>query len=256
MLYHGDCLDIMPGILGTNSIDLVLADIPYGKTQNNWDQPIPFEPMWNELFRVAKTGAAIILMAAQPFASRLICSNLEDFRYDLIWKKNKTTGFLNANKQPLRIHEHILVFYRKPPVYAPQMSHGHKPGNYAKRTNNGTNYGDSAITEWGGSTDRYPTSVLDIPIINNDDPDKAHPTQKPVELMAWMIRSYSKPGETVLDFCSGSGTTAISAIREGRKYVCIEKELNYFNISKNRIESEVTLFNRNLNGPLSEAITP
>jgi DNA modification methylase len=156
----------------------------------------------------------------------------------LIWKKNKPTGFLNAKKQPLRIHEHAQVFYRKPPFYEPQMTTGHKPGNFARRTKHSTNYGAQTPTEYGGSTERYPTSVIEIPIINNDDPDKHHPTQKPVDLMAWMIRSYSTRGQTVLDFAAGSGTTAVAALREGRQYVCIEKEPAYFEIAGRRIDAE------------------
>lgn len=220
------------------SVDLVLADVPYGQTQNDWDRQIPFGPMWEELKRVTKPNAATILFASQPFASRLICSNEEDFRYDLIWKKNKVTGFLNSKKQPLRAHEHMLVFYRKPPVYNPQMTTGHRPGNSAKRTKAGPNYGYVTSNQYGGSTERYPTSVLEIPIINNDDPDKFHPTQKPVELFSWLIRSYSEPGQVVLDFTAGAGTTAIAAIRTGRQYICVEKEPKYVEISTRRISKE------------------
>lgn len=236
-VFCGDCIETMRG-LAPASVDMVLADVPYGQTQNAWDQPVPFEPMWAELRRVTKPSAAIILFAAQPFASRLICSNEADFRYDLIWKKNKPTGFLNAKKQPLRIHEHMLVFYRKPPFYAPQMTTGHKPGNYAKRVKGSTNYGAQTPTEYGGSTERYPTSVLDMPIINNDDPDKRHPTQKPVDLFAWIIRSYSEPGQVVLDFTAGAGTTAIAAMRESRQFICIEAEPKYVEITEHRIAAE------------------
>jgi len=224
--------------LPTGSVDLVLSDVPYGQTQNAWDVPIPFEPMWEQLRRIAKPSAAIVLMAAQPFASKLVCSNLQDYRYDLIWKKNKPTGFLNAKKQPLRIHEHAQVFYRKPPLYEPQMTTGHKPGNYARRTKHSTNYGTQTPTEYGGSTERYPTSVIEIPIINNDDPEKHHPTQKPVDLMAHFIRSYSARGQVVLDFAAGSGTTAVAALREGRGYICIEREPDYFEIMESRIAAE------------------
>lgn len=236
MIHHGDCIDVMAG-LAAGSVDLVLSDVPYGQTQNAWDKPIPFAPMWEQLHRVTKPTAAVILMAAQPFASRLICSNERDFRYDLIWHKNKPTGFLNAKKQPLRIHEHILVFYRKPPFYEPQMTTGHKPGNYARQVKHSANYGAQTPTEYGGSTERYPTSVIPIPIINNDDPEKQHPTQKPVDLMSWLIRSYSAPGEMVLDIAAGSGTTAIAAIREGRRCVCIESNPEYFNAAERRILS-------------------
>jgi DNA modification methylase len=226
MILRGDCIEVMGG-LPAGSVDMVLADVPYGQTQNDWDQPIPFVPMWEQLRRVTKPNAAIVLMAAQPFASKLVCSNLADFRYDLIWRKNKPTGFLNAKKQPLRIHEHALVFYRKPPVYEPQMTTGHKPGNYAKRVKHSSNYGE-----------RYPTSVVDVPIINNDDPDKRHPTQKPVELMAWLIRSYTSRGQTVLDFTAGAGTTAIAAMREGRRFICIEQEPAYVEIAEARVAAE------------------
>lgn len=233
-MLFGDCIDMMTG-LQSSSIDMVLSDVPYGQTQNAWDKPIPFEPMWEQLLRVAKPSAAIVLMAAQPFASKLVCSNLRDFRYDLIWKKNKATGFLNAKKQPLRIHEHAMVFYRKPPLFEPKMTTGHKPGNYARRIQHSSNYGAQTPTEYGGSTERYPTSVIEIPIINNDDPDKQHPTQKPVGLMAWLIRSYTARGQSILDFAAGSGTTALACLLEGRDYICIERELEYFNIGKARI---------------------
>lgn len=238
MILRGDCLEEMSR-LPAASVDLVLSDVPYGQTQNVWDVPIAFEPMWEQLARVTKPNAAIILMAAQPFSSKLVCSNLRDYRYDLIWKKNKPTGFLNAKKQPLRIHEHAQVFYRKPPFYEPQMTTGHKPMHAAVQTSHGKNYGGKTqqITS-GGSTERYPTSVIEIPIINNDDPDKRHPTQKPVDLMAWLIRSYTSPGQTVLDFAAGSGTTAIAALREGRKYICIEKQPEYFEIIEARIAAE------------------
>lgn len=220
------------------SVDLVLSDVPYGQTQNAWDKPIPFAPMWEQIERVTKPNAAVIIMAAQPFAARLICSNERDFRYDLIWHKNKPTGFLNAKKQPLRIHEHILVFYRKPPIFEPQMTTGHKPGNYARRTKHSTNYGAQTPTEYGGSTERYPTSVIPIPIINNDNREKQHPTQKPVDLMGWLIRSYSARGDLVLDIAAGSGTTGVAAMREGRRPICIESHPDYFKIMESRFAIE------------------
>lgn len=236
IILQGNCLDVLKTFPSAR-MDMILADVPYGQTQNAWDVPIPFEPMWQELRRVAKQSAAIVLMAAQPFASKLICSNLEDFRYDLIWRKNKPTGFLNAKKQPLRNHEHILVFYRKPPVYVPQMTAGHKPGNYARRTKHSTNYGAQTPTEYGGSTERYPLSVIDMPIINNDDPDKQHPTQKPVELMEWLIRSYTQPGAIILDFAAGSGTTALAAERTGRHSISIELNPDYVTMARARVEA-------------------
>ena len=234
-----DCIEAMRG-LPAGGVDLVVADLPYGQTQNAWDVPVPFDPMWAELRRVTKMGAAIVLFAAQPFAARLICSNTDDFRYDLIWRKNKPTGFLNSKKQPLRAHEHILMFYRKPPFFDPQMTEGHKPMNAATQTSHGKNYGaKTAPIKSGGSTQRYPTSIIDFPIINNDDPDKHHPTQKPVGLYQWLIRSYSKPGDIVLDFTAGAGTAAIAAMRENRKYICIEKSPEYVEITERRVASEI-----------------
>lgn len=239
MIFCGDCIDVMTR-LPAGEVDMVLADVPYGQTRNAWDVPIPFDPMWQQLRRVAKPDAAIVLMAAQPFASKLVCSNLEDFRYDLIWSKNKPTGFLNAKKQPLRSHEHILVFYRSPPTYSPQMTTGHKPGNYARRVKHSSNYGAQTPTEYGGSTERYPLSIVPMPIINNDDPDKRHPTQKPIDLMGWLIRSYTERGQTILDFTAGAGTTAVAALREGRRFICIEKEPSYIEIIEDRVAAEQT----------------
>lgn len=238
-ILHGDCIEVLPRLVAANTVDLVLADVPYGQTQNAWDEPIPFGPMWQQLRRVTKQDAAIILMAAQPFASKLVCSNLEDFRYDLIWSKNKPTGFLNAKKQPLRSHEHILVFYRSPPKYTPQMTQGHEPVHYARQTSHGKNYGGrTQVPVSGGATERYPTSILPVAIVNNDSAEKEHPTQKPVGLMAWLIRAYTAPGDLVLDFTAGLGTTAVAALREGRRCVCIEKDLQYVDLSKTRLQRE------------------
>lgn len=236
----GDCIEEMRQ-LPAASVDMVLADVPYGQTQNAWDVPIPFEPMWEGIRRVTKPNAAIVLFAAQPFASKLVCSNLTDFRYDLVWRKNKATGFLNAKKQPLRNHEAMLLFYRKPPFYSPQMTQGHKPGNYARRTKHSTNYGSQTPTEYGGSTERYPCSVIDMPIINNDSPDKYHPTQKPIDLLAWLIRSYTARGETVLDFTAGAGSTGLAAAREGRNYICIERDKEYCAIAETRLGAELPM---------------
>lgn len=235
MIYHGNCLEVMRD-LPASSVDMVLSDIPYGQTQNAWDEPIPFGPMWEQLRRIAKQNAAIVLMAAQPFASQLICSNLKDFRYDLIWRKNKPTGFLNANRQPLRIHEHILMFYRKPPLYTPQKTQGHEPGHAATQSSASRNYGAQRPQSYGGNTDRHPNSVIDVPIINNDSPEKVHPTQKPTELMAWLIRSYTKPGDVVLDFAMGSGTTGVACNETRREFIGIELQEDYFQVAATRLE--------------------
>lgn len=234
MLYHGDCLDVMRS-LPAASVDMVLCDPPYGQTQNAWDKIIPVGDMWAALRRIAKPAAPIVLMAAQPFASRLVCSNEDEFRYDLIWRKNKATGFLNANRQPLRAHEHLLVFYRSLCSYTPQKTQGHKPGHAATQASASSNYGEQVTQSYGGNTDRHPTSVIDMPIINNDDPTKVHPTQKPVALMAWLIRSYTKPGDTVLDFAMGSGTTGVACSETGREFVGIEAQADYFQTATARL---------------------
>jgi site-specific DNA-methyltransferase (adenine-specific) len=151
-IFTGDCLNVMNGI-DAESIDMVLCDLPYGQTQNAWDKIIDIPALWKQLRRVTKRDGAMVLMAAQPFAAHLIASNATDFRYDLIWRKNKPTGFLNANRQPLRSHEHILIFYRAQPFYEPQKTHGHKPGNKATQTSVGENYGD---TRFSNLDDRSP----------------------------------------------------------------------------------------------------
>lgn len=237
-ILNADCLQLLPRFPSA-SVDLVLADLPYGQTQNEWDKIIPINSMFAELHRVAKDTAAIILMAAQPFASKLITSNEKYFRHDLIWRKNKPTGFLNANRQPLRIHEHILIFYKKAPVYHPQKTNGHAPGNYAKRIVESSNYGKQRATEYGGSTERYPTSVIDTPIINNDDPDKFHPTQKPIALMEWLIQTYTNENALVLDISAGVGTTGIAALKTNRRAALIEINPEYCKIAKQRLDNAV-----------------
>src|SRR5581483_7773701 len=163
---HGDCLEVMKNI-PDKSIDLILCDPPYGITNNPNDVIIPCDKLWEQYKRIIKDNAAILLMAVQPFATQLIYSNLDMFRYDLIWEKNKVTGFLNANKMPLRQHELILVFYKKPPVYNPQKSKGHKPVNSFTKHNDGTVYGKTKSGfKGGGQTDRFPTSVIKIPVMN------------------------------------------------------------------------------------------
>jgi DNA modification methylase len=201
-ILHGDCLDIMPTI-PDGSVDMVLADLPYGVTQNHWDQVIPFDQLWNEYRRVTKPNAAVVLTATQPFATQLVASNPKMFRYDLIWRKNKSTGFLNANRMPLRQHESILVFYRRLPAYHPQKTTGHGPvHSFTKHAGDGTNYGKTKRgVQGGGQTDRHPTSVIDIPVVNNDSNDKIHPNQKPVGLFEYLIRSFSDEGAVVLDNC-------------------------------------------------------
>ena len=235
-ILQGDCLDIMPSI-PDESVDMVLADLPYGVTQNQWDQVIPFDRLWGEYRRVTKPNAAIVLTATQPFAAQLVASNPKMFRYDLIWRKNKSTGFLNANRMPLRQHESILVFYRRLPVYHPQKSHGHGPvHSFTKHTGDGSNYGKTKRgVSGGGQTDRHPTSVIDDSVVNNDSNHKIHPNQKPAELFEYLIRTFTDEGAVVLDNCIGSGTTAIACLNTGRHFIGIEQDAEFCRLANERV---------------------
>lgn len=206
-----------------NTFDAVITDPPYGSTQNPWDSVIPIGPMFAALTRVCR--GAIVLTAIQPYASALVCSRTDLFRHEWIWTKNKGTGHLNAKKGPLRYHESVLVFGPPGTTYNPQMTEGHKPGNYAKRTTFTPNYGAQRESEpYGGQTQRYPRSVQHFDILNNDSPERLHPTQKPVALFEYLIRTYTNPGDHVLDFCAGSGTTGLAAIQNGRSVTLIEND--------------------------------
>lgn len=238
-IYNEDCLEGMKNI-SDKSIDMILADLPYGVTaQNKWDVIIPFEPLWKQYDRIIKDNGAIVLTATKPFSSLLITSNPKMFRYDLIWRKNKSTGFLNANRMPLRAHEEILIFYKKLPTYNPQKTTGHKPVNsFTKHTSDGDNYGKTKTRiSGGGQTDRHPTSVLDINVINNDAPDKFHPTQKPVELFEWLIKSYTSEGDLVLDNVMGAGTTAIACLNTNRNYIGFELNKEYYDLANERVKN-------------------
>lgn len=234
-LFCGDCLMLM-NLVPTNSVDLILADPPYGTTECKWDSIIDIEAMWKQLKRVIKPGGAILLCSAQPFTSVLVTSNIKQFKYDLVWEKPNATGFLNAKKQPLRAHESVLVFYDKLPTYNPQMTHGHKRSKTQRKPVNSECYGKSIkLTEYD-STSRYPRSVQKFS--SDKQRELFHPTQKPVDWMKWLIETYSNPGDTVLDFCMGSGTTGVAALRANRQFIGIEQEQKYFDIAKERMQKE------------------
>lgn len=234
-LLFGDCLELMHAI-PDKSIDLILTDLPYGVTRNKWDSVIPLEPLWAHYKRVAKPNAAIILFGQDKFSALLMLSNPKMHRYNLIWEKASPTGFFNAKKMPLRAHEDILVFYNKLPVYNPQKTIGHKPVNsYTKHTSDGTNYGKSKLSiKGGGNTERYPRSVLRF----SSDTQKSslHPTQKPVGLLEYLIKTYSNPGEVVLDSCAGSGSTGVACNNTGRYYILIEKDPKIYDICFDRLK--------------------
>lgn len=243
-LVQGDCIELMR-TLPDASISLVCCDLPYGITRNKWDAAIPFAPMWEQVLRVAKDNAAIVLFGAQPFTSALVMSMPELFRYELIWQKEKGTDFLNAKRKPLRAHENICVFYRKQPTYNQQRTQGHKPATACNRSGNkSTNYGASnkATSYSGGNTDRCPTTVLAVTSDKQRQNGGIHPTQKPVELMEWLVKTYSNQGETVLDFCMGSGSTGIACLNTGRRFVGFELDGGYFAAAKQRIEEHAGLF--------------
>lgn len=225
-LRHGDCLDGAPA-MPPGGVDLVFADLPYGQTQNAWDKIIAPEKLWPALRRVCKPNAAMVFTAIQPFASLMVMSNLRSFRYEDIWRKNKSTGFLNSKRRPLRVHENVLTFFDRTPLYQPQMSEGHEPGHAVNgRLSKSSVYGETPTPRrWGGSTQRYPVSVVDIPVVNSADPERIHPNQKPVALASLYIRTHTRPGELVLDPAAGGGSTLIAAMRLGRRAIGFELDL-------------------------------
>lgn len=235
-LWQGDCLELMKNI-PDGSVDLVLTDPPYGTTACKWDSVIPFEPMWEQLNRIIKPNGAICLFGSEPFSSALRTSNIKDFKYDWYWQKTTPTGFLNAKKQPLRNIETISVFYSKQPTYNPQKTYGHKRKvSLAKHKQNckkAEEYNDYGLASYD-STERYPTQILQF----KTDRQKSalHPTQKPVALLEYLIRTYTNEGETVLDFTMGSGSTGVACVNTNRHFIGIELDEGYFNIAKKRIE--------------------
>lgn len=241
-LMHGDCLEKMAEI-PTGSVDLVLTDPPYGTTACAWDAIVPFEPMWALVWRVLKPNGAAALTAQCPFDKVLGASQIEHLKYDWIWHKSVGTGHLNAKKQPLREHENVLVFYRKPPTYNPQMTLGQKPSNKSsakKHTSSAAVYGKFEEYQRGGNLERYPRSVQKVNSAYHEGNAGLHPTQKPVALMEYLIRTYTNAGETVLDFTMGSGTTGVACANTGRKFIGIERDDKYFEIAKHRILSVLT----------------
>lgn len=232
-LHLGDSIEQMRKI-ADSSIDLILCDLPYGTTQNKWDSVIPFDQLWTEYKRIAKTNAAIVLTAQTPFDKVLGASNLGMLKYEWLWEKTKATGHLNSKMQPMKSHENVLVFYQKQPTYNPQGLVKKAVPTIRKGGDNGGNYGKSdkdAIQEF----ENYPRSVIKIA----SEGATVHPTQKPVALMEYLIRTYTNEGDTVLDNTMGSGTTGVAAMRSGRRFIGIERDEKYFAIAQERIESEL-----------------
>jgi len=227
-LINGDCLEAMKEI-PANSVDLVLTDPPYGTTACKWDNVIPLDIMWERLNKIAKDRSPIVLFSSQPFTTSLNYSNLKDYRYEWLWIKNNSTGFQLANKRPLKKHETISVFSKKQPAYFPQ---GLKEFNKVnRRGSSGENWTVPGEKKYLQKYTNYPTQLLNYAY----DSNKMHPTQKPVALMEYLIKTYTNEGDTVLDFTMGSGTTGVACKNLNRKFIGIELDEKYFEIAKDRI---------------------
>ena len=237
-LFQGDCLELMKDI-PSGSIDMILCDLPYGTTRCKWDTVIPFEPLWEQYERIIKDNGAILLFAQTPFDKVLGTSNLKLLRYEWIWEKTSASNHFNCNRMPMKAHENILVFYKHLPTYNPQKTQNHSPThNYTKyitTQNNSEIYGKATEeVSGGGNTDRYPRSVQ---IFSSDKQQSTlHPTQKPVKLLEYLIKTYTDEGEIVLDNCMGSGSTGVACINTNRNFIGMELNEKYFNIAKNRIK--------------------
>lgn len=233
--YNEDCFDAMREI-PDGVIDMVLCDLPYGTTECKWDSVLPLDKLWAEYWRVCKSNAAIVLTAAQPFTSYLIMSQIDNFKYDWIWQKPKGTGHLNAKKMPMRDKEDICVFYKNQCCYNPQFEIGEpykaKPGK--SKANGDDCYGEYKDIREDNEGKRYPKQIITFAIVERD---KLHPTQKPVALFEYLIKTYTNENELVLDNTAGSGTTAIAAINTNRKWVCIEKDKDYYDKAIERIQN-------------------
>lgn len=230
-LYQGDCLELMKNI-PDKSVDMILCDLPYGTTQCKWDNVIPFELLWEQYKRIVKDNGAIVLFSQMPFTAELVHSNLRNFKYMWVWYKHYCRGFLNAKKQLLRTTENICVFYEKQCTYNPKM----RIGEYRSKGNSSKQRGCYGKYEPIKTVNNqyYPTDILDFAGVPNSE--LKHPTQKPVALLEYLIKTYTNEGETVLDNCMGSGSTGVACINTNRNFIGMELDENYFNIAKERIE--------------------
>jgi len=243
-LLHGDCLELMNAI-PDKSIDMVCCDLPYGvlnKQNKNaqWDRPLPFDTLWQQYERVIKDNGAVVLFGSGMFTADLMQSNRKLWRYNLVWDKNRATGFLNAKKMPLRYHEDICVFYKQLPVYNPQMedlngrSRNHPQGR-GKHVETNQCYGTvKRLDDAYGGDKKYPRSIIKINAVHCGE-NQRHPTQKPVELMEWLVKTYTNEGDVVLDNCMGSGTTGVACVRTNRDFIGIEINDDYYAIACERI---------------------
>lgn len=238
-LLQGDCLELMK-YLPDKSVDMILCDLPYEVTsQNNWDKKLSLDQLWLQYSRIAKETTPIILFAQGRFTAELIMSNLQDFKYTLVWDKVLPSGFLNANKQPMRAHEDLVVFYSKQCTYNPQKIKGdkcHTRGRSVGKDSTGTNYGNYTFIDTY-TDEKFPTSILSFSKPKaSSATNTLHPTQKPVELLEYLLRTYTNEGDTVLDNCMGSGSTGVAAVNTNRNFIGMELDEGYFKIASERIE--------------------
>lgn len=235
-VYQGDCLELMKDI-PDKSVDMILCDLPYGTTACKWDTIIPFEPLWVQYKRIIKDNGAIVLTASQPFTSALVMSNVKMFKYEWIYNKTKGVGYLNAKKMPITNHESILVFAEGKTIYNPQFSEGKPYKKIHRNEKESSSYGKSTRKNGDVFVNdgiRYPTTSI-LPMTNPSGRGQFHPTQKPVALFEYLIKTYTNEGDTVLDNCAGSGTTGVACKNLNRNFILIEKEPEYCEIIKQRL---------------------
>ena len=229
---NGNCLELMNDI-DDKSIDMILCDLPYGTTACKWDTVIPFEPLWAHYKRIIKDNGAIVLTASQPFTSALVMSNIKMFKYDWVWNKKKGGSPLLSKIQPIRISEDVVIFGKGKLFYNPIMTPRDKPVSRGKNKGNISETTNNAFTKDKVYTEYYPKNIIEIS--NADQNNRVHPTQKPVALFEYLIKTYTHEGELVLDNCAGSGTTAIACLKTNRNYILIEQETKYCDIANKRI---------------------
>ena len=231
-LLHGDCLELMKDI-PDKSIDAIIADLPYGTTACKWDSILPLDKLWKQYNRIIKKNGTIALFASQPFTTKIISSNEKDFRYCWYWLKNQGTNFFHAKRMPIRKIEEICIF--KKGKYYPQITDGHIPTNSAKGCSNGKAYHGTKTRDYeGGKTTRFPTNILEFKCVDNYS--RLHSSEKPVDLLEYLIKTYTNEGDLVLDNTMGSGTTGVACVNTNRNFIGMELDEGYFNIATNRIQ--------------------
>ena len=243
-IFEEDCIETMK-LIPDGSVDMILCDLPYGMTQNQWDSYIPLEDLWECYKRIIKPNGAIVLTSQGLFTAKLIMSQPSLYKYKWVWEKSKPTNFLNAKKQPLRKHEDVCVFYKKQPTYNPQMTPGEPYDKGVRKNQLSGSYGDFQPVHVCSEGERYPTDIIYFKTAESEG-EVVHPTQKPVELGRYLVRTYTNPGDVILDNTCGSGSFLVAALMEGRNFIGIEKnddvalfkkdKIDYIEVSKRRLQ--------------------